>query len=831
MKLLSSLLVIFIIAPLIFLRDVKSHPLAQPNFLPGDAAPGPAAFNQEKPAIGRGGDQYLSAWVDYRTGGSPLVISQSGADIFAARLDAAGNLIDTTPILISMDAADQTDPKVTWNGQNWLVTWLSQTPTEFFWSLEIQAVRVSSAGLVLDAAPISIYKYPNSDSVDYAVTSDGSNWAVATRGNNAGENDILGVRIAPDGSVLDPLGVVLVPGTFSLVFDLSLAFATDEYIITYQYTGNVYALRLETNLQPKDPAPFVIASPSLGAEWPMIASDGANFFVAWGEYNNGTQYGEARGTRLSYAGQVLDPGGIAISGLVFLGIVDPRTIWDGANWIVTFKLTQFGNDPDELRAARVSSAGQVLDPGGVPIEPLPTAYIDPQITPAVSGGTQLVFTDWRAGGSYPYDISAFTLSQDLIPSTPIVASYSAPAQTQVHVAAGAAGYMVAYLSSISGQNRIMAHPLDANGNALLGEPLLLDSGPNLSSPAAAWNGSLYLVVWSDVGVPDLNNSVVYGQRILPDGTPQDPAPFRIMEGFTSDVAAAGDLFLAVAIQQTINGQTREPFGVRIKGSDGTILDPTPIDLGGSYAQLPSVTGLGNRWLMSYQRNFSHDDPNAEIMATFVEANGSTPGTFVVASGLNPYIYNPAVASDGTDSLVAWENAGNGSVQGARVLADGSVLPVFTVIDAPERQDNPALAWDGVRYFSLYEDLRNITFFKDERSDIYGTRVSGDGNVLDPSGFAVYGAWLPEIQPAVTGANGVALVSASIFSDQTPFMAYRIDLSLMGDGVPTPTPTGTRTPTPTATITPTPTATATPSPTPTSTIQPPGQVAYLPLVSK
>ena len=144
------------------------------QFLSGDEATAPAAFNQEQPSISRGGNQYLVAWADFRTGGSTLIADESSADVYAARLDTAGNLIDTTPIPLTLAAGDQTEPEVSWNGTNWLVIWLSQVPTQFFWSYQVQAVRVSPSGQVLDPAPIAVFTYSSSSGAEATVTSDGS---------------------------------------------------------------------------------------------------------------------------------------------------------------------------------------------------------------------------------------------------------------------------------------------------------------------------------------------------------------------------------------------------------------------------------------------------------------------------------------------------------------------------------------------------------------------------------------------------------------------------------------------------------------------------------
>jgi hypothetical protein len=278
----------------------------------------------------------------------------------------------------------------------------------------------------------------------------------------------------------------------------------------------------------------------------------------------------------------------------------------------------------------------------------------------------------------------------------------------------------------------------------------------------------------------MDNNVVYGQRISAEGNLIDLTPAVIMEGFSPDVAGvSSELFLVVSIQETISSEIREPFGVRVQGADGTILDPSPIDLGSSFAGAPAVTGMGDRWLMAYQRNFSHDDPNAEVRASIIGLDGSVSG-FTLGTGLNPYFYAPAAASDGGDALVIWEDSGDDDISGVRVLADGTVLPIPTVNSAPESQNEPALTWDGGQYVALYEDLREITFFIDERPDIYATRVDGSGNVVDPDGFPVYRGKLPNQDPAVSGNNRISVLVGSIFQDEAPFAAYRIAVRLLDE---------------------------------------------------
>ncbi len=100
--------------------------------LPGDSSVATAAAQQDNTNIARGGNQFLVVWVDNRTSYSGLWTrteynsEQTGNDIYAARLDAAGNRIDATPIVIDQTYGYQRAAQVAWNGQNWLVAYRRQ---------------------------------------------------------------------------------------------------------------------------------------------------------------------------------------------------------------------------------------------------------------------------------------------------------------------------------------------------------------------------------------------------------------------------------------------------------------------------------------------------------------------------------------------------------------------------------------------------------------------------------------------------------------------------------------------------------------------------------
>jgi hypothetical protein len=131
------------------------------QFLPGDAELGAPVEEQDWAQIAAGETSYLAVWQDVRsvlsgwvnTAYNPLTGNQT--DIYAARIDGQGEVIDACPIIIANEGRNQEYPQVAWNGENWLVVYKSERPDWYFFT-DILARRVTPDGEVLDAEPIPI---------------------------------------------------------------------------------------------------------------------------------------------------------------------------------------------------------------------------------------------------------------------------------------------------------------------------------------------------------------------------------------------------------------------------------------------------------------------------------------------------------------------------------------------------------------------------------------------------------------------------------------------------------------------------------------------------
>ncbi|UCF81447.1 MAG: hypothetical protein JSV08_03295, partial [Acidobacteriota bacterium] len=138
----------------------------------------------------------------------------------------------------------------------------------------------------------------------------------------------------------------------------------------------------------------------------------------------------------------------------------------------------------------------------------------------------------------------------------------------------------------------------------------------------------------------------------------------------------------------------------------------------------------------------------------------------------------SAASNGTDYFVAWEDGrngfGNADIYGTRVTSAGTVLdPTPTdiaVSTAADNQWSPSIASNETDYFVVWYDQRS-----GEDYDIYGARVaSSDGTVLDAAGILIQQSSYDDFSPAVAYSScGKYLVAYIRFHDDPSFQSHRV----------------------------------------------------------
>jgi phosphoribosylformylglycinamidine (FGAM) synthase PurS component len=415
-------------------------------------------------ALSFDGTNFLAVWQDQ---------CEDDGDIHGARVTPGGVVLDPDGFVISDAAYLQYNQALCFDGTGFLAVWQDYRGG-YDW--DVYAARVTPQATVLDPAGFAAAQAI--DDQECPVTAfDGTNFLVAwVDGRDTNGYNLHGARVTPEGRVLDSAHLVISHERGDEWLP-AVAFGGTSFLVAWEdfrngdYPG-IYGARVTGQGALLDTAGFVISQAADAQIRPEVGFDGANFLVVWENWRYGG-YDDIYGARVTPAGEVLDPTGILISQAEYDQSF-PRIGFDGTNFLVVWEDWRNGDDQSDIYGARVTPAGEVLDPAGLAIS---RAAID-QRTPALGfDGTNFLvaWEDWRT----------------------------------LH-------YSDIYGARVTPQGKV----LDSLG-------IVISQGAEYkSAPALDFDGTNFFVVWVDcrAGVD------IYGARVTPGGTVFDPGPVVIQEG-------------------------------------------------------------------------------------------------------------------------------------------------------------------------------------------------------------------------------------------------------------------------------------------------------------
>jgi hypothetical protein len=533
-----------------------------------------------------------------------------------------------------------------------------------------------------------------------AVAWNGTEFLIAWLDSRIDGEDIFAARVTPGGGLLDPDGIPIPTGHFSV--------------------GR-----------------------------PSVASNGSDFLVVWSDARNGDHSrSDVFGTRISSAGAVLDVLSIDISTDGPNELL-PVVAWNGTNYLVVW-------DETRLVATRVNSAGTVIDAKQFPLSDANGDEANPAIT---SDGTNwfVVWEDYRNGNADIYG-ARIANNKTKLDGLGFPIATGSDAQATPSVAFNGTRYLAGWLRTDGSGGHVEARRVSKAG-ALLGTTATALSSSILElEPSVGARGSTFIVTWEEFRL-ETSSFDVRGRRINSNGAVPDSDSFPIGDSSTHEllpaIADGATSSLVVWQDQRSSIDIR---GARL-GTGKTILDPDGITLSTEQTPnseaAPSIAWNGSEYLVVWEDDRS--GTGSDIYGTRVDPSGAVldPGGIPISTATGDQLA-PSVAAGGAAFLVAWGDSRSGAsdVYGSLVLADGTVDEPdgIAISTATGEQSAVSVGWNGGTFVVAWQDRRSGTSF-----DVYGARVTIIGVVLEPAGKALSTATGDQTVPSVATTDGTTLV--------------------------------------------------------------------------
>ena len=459
---------------------------------------------QRSPRICALGSACFAVWEDCR-------ISPDSSDVYGARVDSAGVVLDRGGVLISGAASDQEAPAVGFNGSNLLAAWREGD------SRLVRGARINSSGVVLDPTGFDIF-IGMAGSSGVAVSSC-SGWFLAGWSSlHVTNSDVLITLVSNGGAVHTPAGRTISMGLNDQQ-DYAVAYNGNEYAIVWSELVNgvfdIMGARVSRFGALLTPTPVNITSVYAGGQTqPAIAWNGSQYLLVWrgGESYESTSW-DIRGWRLDSNLNKIGAQPTQI-GIAMQEQARPCVASNDNNYLVVWEDSRNAVSPyyyTDLYGAIVNSNGTL----GSGITVVSLAYGDQRRPSVASDGSGYftVWQDYRAGYPLIYGarVNSSGQNQD---SSGIQMPATSYYQTMPDVCFGGGLYFVTW----SDWYNITGCRVTVGGVVMDAAGVTIDAGSKTKAcPAAAWDGSEYRVVWEDYRSSYTGNSDIYYTTAGADG--------------------------------------------------------------------------------------------------------------------------------------------------------------------------------------------------------------------------------------------------------------------------------------------------------------------------
>ncbi len=214
------------------------------------------------------------------------------------------------------------------------------------------------------------------------------------------------------------------------------------------------------------------------------------------------------------------------------------------------------------------------------------------------------------------------------------------------------------------------------------------------------------------------------------------------------MVSAGDGIYLVIFESYYEEETEEDLYFKRVSANGQVLDSTLVPITQQYfgQKEPSVTFGGNNFIAVWE-DWIVEDPDIRYTRITPDGGVLDPDGLILSTAATTKNY-PSCAYDGSNYLVVWEdnrNSHTGSsipqkmtdIYGVLVRPEGGAFDsAFAISEHDSIQTRPKVCFGGDNYFIVWTDLRNYSRLGNP-DDIYGARVTNEGCVLDPSAIPIF----------------------------------------------------------------------------------------------
>ncbi len=542
----------------------------------------------------------------------------------------------------------------------------------------------------------------------------------------------------------------------------AMAFDGTNYLVVWEDAREerLYAARVTPAGDVLDPGGILLSTSATEGREPAVAFDGTNYLVVWQDARNATSQSELDiyGARLDTAGTVLGATDFAITTSPG-NDSQPAVAFDGTNfWVV------WANDATEdIHARRVDSSGVVVDSSDIEVSS--NTDSSAQVEPEIACGADnclIVWEDGRNGVNTQFgndDIYGTRVDSSgaVLDSDGIELATNPEHERRPAVASDGTHFLVVWEEGLSHNRDIRSTRVYSSGTVSITYGVDVSNASGVQeAPSVGFDGTQYLVAWRDER--DNTDGEIYAARVGTSGNVVDRSGFMVStspDGLSAPAMASDGTNSLLAWVDGESGAL-DLYGARVDAA-GTVLDTSGLllTINGNAQSFPAVATDGTNYLIVWEDRRGED---VDLYGVRVDAQGVVLDSEAIAiSTADGHQARPAIAFDGTHYLVVWMDERDGSfdIYGTRVDPSGEVVDTdgFVIEAAPERQSDPDIVFGDSQYLVVWTDRR-----RGDGGDIYGKRVDTDATVIDDDVIVVSEAEYPQIAPAASfdGTNfGVA----------------------------------------------------------------------------